>query len=155
MVHGSLQAGGYYIVSGGTLLIWSLFHKSNFLSFVRIPPIPLPHTKLSKKKKWRWILFCLFLFTEFILLFSTTTTVASSFWVVDLLTWISPSNRVIYHHILFLRHLFPILNIILGRLVPLFFPPSRELDQRVEKALMEKTKTLVNLADRQGKFLFA
>jgi len=152
MVHGSLQAGGYYIVSGGTLLIWSLFHKSNFLSFVRTPPIRLP-TKLSKKK-WRWILFCLFLFTEFILLFSSTTA-ASSFWVVDLLTWISPSNRVIYDHILFLRHLFPILNIILGRLVPLFFPPSRELDQRVEKALMEKTKTLINLADRQGKFLFA
>ena len=53
MVHGSLQAGGYYIVSGGTLLIWSLFHKSNFLSFVRIPPpIPLPHTNqtLSQKK---------------------------------------------------------------------------------------------------------
>ena len=49
MVHGSLQAGGYYIVSGGTLLIWSLFHKSNFLSFVRNPP-PSPYQPNSQKK---------------------------------------------------------------------------------------------------------
>jgi len=115
---------------------------------------PLPgqtNHHILQKKKWRWILFCLFLFTEFILLFSSS----SSFWIIHLLTWISPPNRVIYHHVLFLRHLFPILNIVLGRLVPLFFPFSQNLDQRIEKAFMEKTRTLINLADRQGKFFFS
>ena len=102
--------------------------------------------------KWRWILFILFLSTELMLILSSSPFNHPHTTLPTPLSLLFPRHRVIFQHILFLHHLYPILNIILSRIVPLFFFFSQqEVDARMERAIIEKTRTMVNLADREGR----
>lgn len=131
--YGILQAVGYWIVSGVTLLVWSMVGRSSAISF------------------WRWILFILFLSTELMLILSSSPFNHPHTTLPTPLSLLFPRHRVIFQHILFLHHLYPILNIILSRIVPLFFFFSQqEVDARMERAIIEKTRTMVNLADREA-----
>ena len=156
--YGILQAVGYWIVSGVTLLVWSMVGRSSAISFVTFPLSLSLFFFLTNFFfffffcKWRWILFILFLSTELMLILSSSPFNHPHTTLPTPLSLLFPRHRVIFQHILFLHHLYPILNIILSRIVPLFFFFSQqEVDARMERAIIEKTRTMVNLADREGR----
>ncbi|KAJ3569469.1 hypothetical protein NP233_g5023 [Leucocoprinus birnbaumii] len=126
LYHGILQSSGYHIVTGAALLFWSTIGKPSPISF------------------WRYLLFSAFLVSEMSLILAPTG--KSTF----IFTYLFP-NRITYQHVLFLHQLFLFFSVALSRVAPLFSSP--EYDAQTEKAILEKTRALASMADREASII--
>ncbi|KAF7782826.1 hypothetical protein Agabi119p4_2202 [Agaricus bisporus var. burnettii] len=121
LYHGILQSSGYHIVTFVVLIFWSTIGKHSPASF------------------WRFLVFSFFLLSELTLVIAPPGHKSLIFGLF--------SNRVIFQHILFLHQLFLFFSVALSRVAPLF--SSGVDDPRLEKAVLEKTRALASVADRE------
>ncbi|TFK45057.1 hypothetical protein BDQ12DRAFT_642215 [Crucibulum laeve] len=146
---GLMQSSGYHIISGAALLFWSAIGRPSPVAF------------------WRYLLFASLFAAELSLLLAPSPAVASlnnptSSTFLGTLSALFPSpaqvnsptilhilfpQRITQQHVLFLHQLFMFLSVALSRVAPQLFPP--EDNPQTEAAILERTKALASLADRE------